>query len=467
MKKLIFFSFFLCNSFLALSSENIVSDDTEKSLEDGGVTEYTEENEEDFSFNFDETDDEKNAFSVSIGGAIYTGISPFFNDFKKFSEVHPSSLVWGNLHLNATAPLSQAFISVNLSDQTLPFNLKNKAVTSKKTLIPRWIDEVFLQATVGSFYFSGGIKKVSWGKADIFSILDVVNPRDKSFFAESLDYAKMSIPMFQFVIYMPHDVKLESIFLPIFEPDLFAIEGRWKPYSLHLTEEKTKIKGTETLLNIFDKDTAKLGYSHGGARLTTTIAQTHDLGFQYFYGYTKQPVIAKDALSFSVDYLPLHNIGLDYATVMGHLNLRSELCTNIIGYEYAKNSNIEWNVGFDVGLTHGLSLNFLIKETIWFSSISKDEDVLKYAFFRKPAYTDTLALISLSQTILRGALEWKLLFVSCFESVDFAIVPSVHVIFGSIILDAKIGIFLGKDDIGIYSQYNKNNFLKLSLGYEF
>lgn len=93
--------------------------------------------------------------------------------------------------------------------------------------------------------------------------------------------------------------------------------------------------------------------------------------------------------------------------------------------------------------------------------------LLNMFFFRKSRQTDTFALISLSQTILRGALEWKLLFASCFEDVDFAIIPSVHAIFGTLIFNAKIGIFLGKDDVGSYSQYNKNNFIKLSLGYEF
>jgi len=464
VKKVIFFSLFCLHFFVLLSSESALTEDDELSANNENITKET--SEDDFAFDFEEADSDKGSFSVSVGGGIYTGISPFFNDFKKFSEVYPSSLVWGNLHLNATAPLTQAFISVNLNDKTLPFNLGNQVVTSKITAIPRWIDEAFLQITVGLFYISGGIKKVSWGRASNFSILDVVNPKDKNIFAESLDYTKMSIPLFQCVLYMPHDVKLEGVFLPIFEPNLFAIEGRWKPHSISVAMERTKIDKTEDLLKLFNKDTSKLGYSHGGLRLTATIAQSHDLGFQYFYGYTKQPIIIKNNTSFGVDYLPLHNIGLDYATVIGPLNLRSELCTNILGYENAKNSNFEWNIGFDAGLTHGLSLNLLIKETIWFSSI-EDNDILKYNFYRKKRQTDTLALISLSQTILRGALEWKILFATSFEDIDFAIIPSIHAIVGTILFDAKVGIFLGKNEDGIYSQYNKNNFFKLSLGYEF
>ena len=277
----------------------------------------------------------------------------------------------------------------------------------------------------------------------------------------------MSVPLFQFVAYIQYDVKLEAVFLPIFEPDLFIIEGKWTSYPLSLIKKDTQIYTTENLLKLFNKDTAKLGYAHGGLRLTSTIEQTHDLGFQYFYGFTKQPGIIKKDASFDIDYLPLHNIGIDYATVIGPVNFRSELCTNIIGYEYIKNSNFEWNVGFDVGFAHGLSLNFLIKEAVWFSAINKLEDTLKYAFFRKIAQTNTTAVISLSQTVLRGALTWKLLFTTCFEDIDFAIIPSIHAVFGTIIVDAKLGIFLGKDSIGVYSQYNKNNFLKLSLGYEF
>ena len=144
----------------------------------------------------------------------------------------------------------------------------------------------------------------------------------------------------------------------------------------------------------------------------------------------------------------------------------AEVCANIVTptkYVGIKDSNIEWNAGCNVALRYGLALNILLKETIYFN---KREDA-SFAFLRNNAKTDTLAFISLSQSVLRGAMEWKILFIAGFENVDFAIVPSLHCLFGTIIVDAKVGFFVGKDEQGNYSQYKKNNFVKLSLGYEF
>lgn len=421
--------------------------------------------EEDIDFNFEETSSNKDEFSVSIGGAIFTGISLFFDDFNTFKDIKPSSLVWGRLKLEATAPLSSAIFSVNLNDKTLPFNLGRKYLLSREHVIPQWINEAFLQVNVGSFYFSGGLKKITWGRSDLFSVLDVVNPKDETSVFEPQENAKLPVPMFQFVAYMPNDVKLECVFLPIFVPNFFALEGRWMPHSVYEIEESTGIKGVKKLQEVLNIDTARLSYAHGGARLTTTIALSHDLGFQYFYGHNKKPVIVGDS-NFEAYYFSLHNIGLDYNTAIGPANLHAEVCANIVTptkYVGIKDSNIEWNAGCNLALRYGLALNILLKETIYF----RKRDSAYFAFLRNNAKTDTLAFISLSQSVLRGAMEWKILFVAGFENVDFAIIPSLHFLFGTIIVDAKVGFFVGKNEQGHYSQYKKNNFVKLSLGYEF
>jgi len=445
---IIIFSF-LCVSFYSQELDSEVATGTE----------------EDVDFNFEETSSNKDEFSVSIGGAIFTGISVFFNDFKTFKDVKPSSLVWGHLKLEATAPLSSAIFSVNLNDKTLPFNLGQKYLLSQEPIIPQWIDEAFLQVNVGAFYFSGGLKKLNWGRSDLFSVLDVVNPKDETSIFDVEENAKLSAPMFQFVAYMPSDVKLEAVFLPMFIPSLFALEGRWKPHSVYEIEEFTGIKEVKKLQEVLNVDTARLSYAHGGARLTTTIALSHDLGFQYFYGYRKKPVIIGDT-NFEAYYSSFHNIGLDYNTAIGPANLYAEVCANIVTptkYVGIKDSNIEWNAGCNVALRYGLALNILLKETIYFNK----REGASFAFLRNNEKTDTLAFISLSQSVLRGAMEWKILFIAGFENVDFAIVPSLHCLFGTIIVDAKVGFFVGKNEQGNYSQYKKNNFVKLSLGYEF
>ena len=424
--------------------------------------ERAENLDEDVSFDFKEDSSDKDDFSVNVGGAIFTGLNLFFDDFKTFKDVNPSSLVWGQLKLEATAPLSSAIFSVNLNDKTLSFNFGQRHLLSKEEVIPRWIDEAFLQINVGAFYFSGGLKKLNWGCSDLFSVLDVVNPKDETNLLDIQENTKLAIPMFQFVVYMPYDVKLEGVFLPMFIPSLFALEGRWKTHSVYEIEEATDVNEAKKLQEILNIDTAKFSYSHGGARLTTTIALSHDLGFQYFYGYTKKPIIASNS-NFEAYYSAFHNIGIDYNTAIGPVNLHAELCANIMERDKIKDSNIAWNTGCDVSLKYGLSLKMLLKETIYFH---QRENAFS-ALFRNNAKTDTLAVISLSQSILRGASEWKIAFIAGFENIDFAIVPSLHCLFGTVILDAKLAVFVGKKREGNYGQYKKNSFFKLSLGYEF
>lgn len=425
-------------------------------------SEVIEDSEKDMSFDFEESSSNKDDFSVSIGGNIFTGINLFFDDFKTFKDVKPSSLVWGSLKLEATAPLSSAVFAVNLNDKTLPLNLGQKHLLSKEPAIPLWIDEAFLQVNVGAFYFSGGLKKLNWGGSELFSVLDVVNPKDEANLFDIQENEKLAVPMFQCVVYAPHDVKLEGVFLPMFVPSFFALEGRWKPHAIYEIEELTNIKEAKKLQEVLNVDTAKLSYAHGGARLKTTIALSHDLGFQYFYGYNKKPIIVEDG-SFKAYYSGFHNIGIDYNTAIGPANLYAEVCANIMEKARIKDSNIEWNAGCYVSLKYGLVLNMLLKETIYFAQRQDSS----FALVRNDSKTDTLAFIALSQSILRGASEWKIAFITGFENVDFAIVPSIHCLFGTVILDAKVAIFLGKNNQGNYSQYKKNNFLKLSLGYEF
>ena len=425
-------------------------------------SEVIEDNEKDMSFDFEESSSDKDDFSVSIGGKIFTGISLFFDDFKAFKDVKPSSLFWGSLKLEATAPLSSATFSINLNDKTLPFNLGQRYLLSREPTIPLWINEAFLQVNVGAFCFSGGLKKLNWGNSDLFSVLDVVNPRDETNLFDIQENEKLAVPMFQCVVYAPHDVKLEGVFLPMFVPSLFALEGRWKPHAIYEIEEATNINEAKKLQEMLNVDTAKLSYAHGGARFKATIALSHDLGFQYFYGYSKKPIIVGDS-DFKAYYSRSHNIGVDYNTAIGPANLHAEICANIMERDKIKNSNIEWNAGCDVSLKYGLTLNLLLKETVYFSQ-RKDSS---FALVRNNSKTDTLAFVAISQSILRGASEWKIALITGFENVDFAIVPSIHCLFGTVILDAKVAIFLGKNNQGNYSQYKKNNFLKLSLGYEF
>ena len=458
-----FFSFFLF-AFQGVSAQELNLDEASNIQENN---DEIEDDTVDTDFNFGEVKDETAHFSVTVGGGIYVGITPFFTDMRDITELKPSSLLWGNIHLDAQAPLTHAYINLNLNDQTLPFNLGNKWATTETNKIPRWLDEAYLQVSMSAVYFSGGLKKITWGRADILSVLDVVNPHDMTQILYPNTADKIGVPLLHFFAYTPHDIKIEAVFLPMFTPHLLAVEGRWKSRSMQKVQEFACAKTKEELQNVFKTDTAKFKFAHTGARLSTTFANAHDVGLQYFYGHSKMPLIRFYATSARAEYLPIHHIGLDYGTAIGPVNLKLEACANVVGQGQIKDSSIEWNASVLSPLTHGLSLNLVMKETIWMYSMEEGDKKNLYSLFRKDRQTETISLLSLSQTILRGAVEWKIALMMGLEDVDFAILPSLHAMFGTIIFDAQLGIFLGRDSNGTLSQYHKNNYLRLSFGYEF
>lgn len=423
--------------------------------------------EVDTDFNFGEINDETSHFSVSVGGGIYVGVTPFFSDMKKIQNMKPSSLLWANIHLDAQAPLTRSYINLNLNDQTLSFDLSNRWETTKTNKTPRWLDEAFLQVSMGSVYFSGGLKKITWGRADALSVLDVINPHDKTHILFPDNPEKMGVPLLQFFAYTPRDIKMEVVFLPMFTPHLLALEGKWESEAMKQVKKYNFAQTKEEIQRIFRSDTEKFKFAHAGVRLSTTLANAHDVGFQYFYGHSKMPIIHADETSAFADYLPTHHIGLDYGTAIGVVNLKLEACANIVGRQKARDSNFEWNVHLASPLTHGLNVNLVFKETIWMYTLKEDSAKVYYSFFRKTKQTETVSLLSISQTILRGAIEWRIALMMGLEDIDFAILPSIHALFGTIIFDAQMGFFTGKDSKGTFSQYHNNNYLRLSFGYEF
>ncbi|MEL3909127.1 MAG: hypothetical protein P1P64_09020 [Treponemataceae bacterium] len=347
----------------------------------------------DILFSDDSTSDQSSNFKVTVGGSLNTGGTFFFNDFKTFKDTRASSLFWGNLHIEAVAPVTKAYFGLKLNDQTLPFNFKNKPkLYPVKPQIPRFIDEAYMQATIDSVTFGGGLKKITWGKADAFSVLDVINTKDLSdpTISEMKDL-KLARPMLYLSAYLPKEMKLEAVYLPIFEGANFALSGRWKPKKLDavktmsqanigmnpdeilntvisklpnpynnpmiislIKKQLTEVDTTAIPTPIPEIDTAKLKYSQAGLRYTATIDGYHDLGIQYYYGFLPMPAFsinpeaiktvktelgqttpnmevildnAKKAIT--LDYNPYHQIGIDYALAMGPINFRTEFAGNI------------------------------------------------------------------------------------------------------------------------------------------
>ena len=221
-------------------------------------------------FGFDSEAESDSAFSIDIGGKLSLGGSFYFNDFKTFKDVQPGSLVEGKLHVHATAPMTEAYFGVKLNGKTLaPLLGKTQAVFPEESQIAPWIDEVYLKMLFSSVVITGGIQKMNWGRADDLSVLDIVNPRDKTDLA--LMYApqemKIARPLISATVYLPYDLKLEGVYLPVFEGNRIVTGKTDRWYS----QQFDRIVQTDPSFFTRAIDTVKtntLAYSQGGGRLT-------------------------------------------------------------------------------------------------------------------------------------------------------------------------------------------------------
>ncbi|MEL3905357.1 MAG: hypothetical protein P1P63_09655 [Treponemataceae bacterium] len=503
MKKLtaVFCSIIFCTLFM-FAQENI-NDDTFDNFGE---------------FNNTELKDQNDNFSVLVGGEVYAGGNFFLNDFKTFQDTRASSLFWGKLHVEAKAPLTQAYFGIKLNDMVLPFNFKNKPELYPYTpQIPRFIDEGYMEASIGPVTFGGGLKKITWGKADAFSVLDVINSQDLSNPTISdMQDLKLARPMLYISGYLPKEMKLEAVFLPVFEGNTFATSGRWKPMQFETTGEGIAAdiqKDTNVLAKVFAMtlinpgevtkfkaasahlaenfteplpiDSAKLKYSQAGVRYTVTVGGYHDLGFQYYYGFLPNPAFSFDttkvggttaeallksfAGAFTMDYNPYHQVGFDYALAWGPLNFRLELAGNIT--EDLKgtkpdvyNPSLAWNVGLDYTTPIGLSLNLCAAENIKLMHKKIGTELYDVEKGSKP--TDTKIMLLLSQPLLRDSINIKLRTIMACETIDFMMIPSLDWTFGTLRLDVQAGFFFGKKG-GTFTQYKDNNYLGMSISYAF
>ncbi len=402
--------------------------------------------EEDFGdFGFDEdekTENQESKFSVELHGNMNSGFSLYlmeFKDEKSFGDICPQFPLWAKINLNTNAPMVKAFFGVNLSDKTLPISMGEKTEIFPEAIIPRWIDEAYMEITLKSVIIGGGFKKFNWGIANSLSILDIINPIDKSDLSiTKSEDKKIATPAFYLQAYLPLEMKLSIAYLPILQPNHNAKNGRWQSFDF----QSSITKNTKT---------NTLKYSQAGIRYTATLNDIHDLGVQYFYGFKKDPSFKNSNTEF--EYERYHQIGLNYGTGIGPVAVQAELATNIINklennntYKYTP--EFLWNLGIDYSMPYSLNINLQAVESIISSK------------------TNTRINFVLSQRVLRSSMEWKIATLVGIEDKDFMITPSLNWILGSFTLDSSFGFF-GGDKNGKLGKFYNNHFFKFSLEYKF
>jgi hypothetical protein len=425
---------------------------------------------QEFGFGFgddaDAPDSEFSAppFAVSVSGKVGMELLGYVNELDEPADATLDGNFRGALNFEAEGPNAKAVIHLDVNPPS-------------KKYISGWvsIDEAYLQAYFGDFELGGGLRKLTWGKADSMGPLDVINPYDYSNLTTLTDVMEMKVaqPLIHGSYRVGSFSKIEAVILPWFSPHRFAEgEDRWAP---PMPSAPPPFKVT---VNLPDTDgLSTLDYFQAGARFTTTIGSA-DIGAQYFYGRMYQPAqrftvdssIPNPTITIDNDYNRYHQIGIDYAQVIADFNIRAEAAANITedlsgddGEVY--NPSIAWSLGFDRDLVWGINLNLQCNESIRLMNDEVSDDPLLDTEAGKDI-TSTLITAALSKKFLRDELELKTSAVWDIENGAALIMPAIVWTKNDVALELSGGIFAGSDE-GLFGQFHDNSFIKVGLKYTF
>lgn len=421
------------------------------------------------SFALDGEDDVENssAFHCTVGGELSIGGAFFFDELQNPVKISPGSPIGTNLHLHSAAPFTEAYIGVCLDNRTLALDKTvSGAILPTASRIPMWIDEAYLKLLFDSVVFSGGIQKIAWGRAEFLSILDKVNPLDKTRLPTwNRQAVKIAQPLFSAVVYLPENIKCEALFLPVFEGHRIFLNSYLQ--DPHIRSVSRRYANGQQI-SVEPAATNTLAYAQGGGRCSFTVFDTHDVGVQYFYGFLPDAAFIKQGSRFIPHYNPYHHVGIDYGTVLGSVNVWAEagiaVTNDIRGSETAVyNPFFEWNSGFSYNAPYGFLLNITAAQRIILhhKHIVSPFDV---EYGRNP--TETTLRAGLSQSVLRGAMEWRLCGFFNIEDASFYMMPEIQWLFASFMVDCTVGIFGGKKTDENPEPF-RNSFVRLSIVYSF
>ncbi|MDR0376660.1 MAG: hypothetical protein LBH70_02595, partial [Spirochaetaceae bacterium] len=391
--------------------------------------------------------------SAAINGEISAVMIGYINDFSEgTNHVRLGDIFSGKLNLSASASFAEGVVKLRVNPSSrLP------------EAGPILFDEAYLRAYFGKFDIEAGLRKLTWGKADSFGPLDVINPLDTTAIypemADSSDLMDVKIPrpLIHASWRAGEFSKLEGVFVPTFQPHLIASSGRWAQAQ------------AEMLSLASAPDTTTFQYAQAGLRFTTTLGAS-DLGVQYYYGRLPQPAVQISRFGANLLYNFYHQIGLDYAQVIAGFNIRAELAANLTkdwegddGSVY--NPALAWSLGFDRDLFLGVNLNVQATETIRLMNDAVGSSDPMSGNFDIEAGKDSTAtriMAILSRKFLRDELELRAAVVWDVEEQDFAIMPAVVWTKDAVTVACSGGVF-GGDKAGQLGQYHDNNFVKIGV----
>jgi hypothetical protein len=394
--------------------------------------------------------------AISISGEVSASLLGYVDDFSHGAySVHLGDVFSGRLNFAAGVSNADAVINLKISPTTSPVA----------------IDEAYLRAYFGIFDIEGGLRKITWGKADSMGPLDVINPRDYSDLTVLVDSLsdgkaqKIARPLIRASWNLGSFSKIEGVFVPFFDGAHFAAAGdRWFP---------SQLAGISALPKT-QSDISSLAYAQGGLRFTTTIGSS-DIGAQYYYGRLSLPAfgfsfnpLSPIPSAVNLDYNRYHQIGIDFARVIAGFNIRSEAAANLTedfdgddGAVY--NPHLAWSLGFDRDVVWGINLNLQAAETI----ILQHDKIGPLPDIEAGSnVTSTRITAKLSKTFFRDELEIAASAIWGIEDRDCLLMPAVTWTKGDVAMELSGGIFAG-DEGGQFGQYHDNSFVRARMKYTF
>ncbi len=414
-------------------------------------------------FGFDDEDDgtgeigSSSAINVSVNGESSASITGYFDDLADGAgDTQLGDVFSGELNISAESSRADAVI-----------NLKLQPSLSQVS-----IDEAYVRAYFGKLDIEGGLRKLSWGKADSFGPLDIINPLDYSDLSSMTDAQDIKIarPLVHASFRFGQFSKLEGVFVPNFEPIRFAESGRWVPDQFALLNQLP----TE---NIILPDTITLDYAQAGLRFSTTIGSA-DLGAQYYYGRLSTPAVitgipagTPPLPTVTFTYNPYHQIGVDWAQVIAGFNFRAEFAANITedldgNDDAVYNPFLAWSLGFDKDLFWEINLNLQVNESIILMYDDIDSELLSTDIEADSDITTTHVTAALSKKFFRDELELKTAVIGEIESGAYFVMPALIWTKDTVDLELSAGIFTGGDE-GLFGQFHDNSFIKAGITYTF
>jgi hypothetical protein len=383
------------------------------------------------------------------------------------------------------------------------------------------VDEAYVRFSAGSVDVEGGLRKITWGRADSFGPLDVVNPVDYSDLTTMGDIKGMKIarPLLRVSWRFGSFSRLEGVFVPWFRGNEYALRGRWAPVQiaglapslaaglraqitaqgvpdLPADQAGSGLDAWRDRFNIDDYYKSRRespDYAQGGLRFTTTLGDA-DLGVQYYFGRLPRPAYTVDVSGYTngilpwvlgggaapapdpdkigvhVDYNYYHHIGVDYAQVLGGFNIRAEAGVNLTkdtkgddGAVY--NPAVVYSLGFDRNLVWGVNLNLQGNGSIRLMHDNIGGDPLSDIEGGKDI-TSTRITAILSKKFFRDELELKATTLWGIEDRDFLVIPAIIWSKYDIKAELSAGIFGGSRD-GELGQYRDNSYIKTAVSWSF